>query len=39
VYINTGERVQNLWTRNILSGPRGTGSGFAWDERDYIITN
>jgi S1-C subfamily serine protease len=39
VYINTSERVLNLWTRNVLSIPRGTGSGFVWDERGHIVTN
>jgi S1-C subfamily serine protease len=39
VYINTSERVMNLWTRNVLSVPRGTGSGFVWDERGHIVTN
>jgi len=39
VYINTSERVLNLWTRNVLSAPRGTGSGFVWDERGHIVTN
>ena len=39
VYINTSERVLNLWTRNVLSIPRGTGSGFVWDERGHLVTN
>jgi S1-C subfamily serine protease len=39
VYISTTERVRDLWTRNIHSIPRGTGSGFVWDEQGNIITN
>jgi S1-C subfamily serine protease len=39
VYINTSERVLNRWTRNVFSVPRGTGSGFVWDERGHIVTN
>jgi hypothetical protein len=33
VYISTSERVFDPWTRNLFSMPRGTGSGFVWDER------
>jgi S1-C subfamily serine protease len=39
VYINTSDRVLNRWTRNVFSVPRGTGSGFVWDERGHIVTN
>ncbi len=39
VYISTSERVFDPWTRNVLSMPRGTGSGFIWDERGHIVTN
>jgi len=39
VYISTSERVLDLWTRNIRSIPRGTGSGFVWDDQGNIITN
>ena len=39
VYISTSERVRDLWTRNIYSIPRGTGTGFAWDEKGTVITN
>jgi Trypsin-like serine proteases, typically periplasmic, contain C-terminal PDZ domain len=38
-YITTRERVLDLWTRNIFSIPRGTGSGFIWDERGHVVTN
>lgn len=39
VYISTRARVINLWTRNILSVPRGTGSGFVWDDLGHVVTN
>jgi len=39
VYISTSERVRDLWTRNVHSIPRGTGSGFVWDDEGDIITN
>jgi S1-C subfamily serine protease len=39
VYISTSERVRDLWTRNVRSIPRGTGSGFVWDEQGDVITN
>jgi S1-C subfamily serine protease len=39
VYINTSERVIDPWTRNIFTLPKGTGSGFIWDERGDIVTN
>ncbi len=39
VYITTREQVLDPWTRNIFSIPRGTGSGFLWDERGHVVTN
>ena len=39
VYISTSERVRDLWTRNVHSIPRGTGSGFVWDDNGNIVTN
>ena len=39
VYITTRSRVRDFWTRNVYSVPRGTGSGFIWDETGHIITN
>ena len=39
VYISTSERIFDPWTRNVFSMPRGTGSGFVWDERGHIVTN
>ncbi len=39
VYITTRERVIDPWTRNIFSIPRGTGSGFIWDDAGHVVTN
>jgi S1-C subfamily serine protease len=39
VYISTSERVLNFWTRNVMTVPRGTGSGFFWDDKGHIVTN
>ena len=39
VFITTEARVVDVWTRNAFSIPRGTGSGFVWDERGHIVTN
>ena len=38
-YITTQARVLDIWTRNMFEIPRGTGSGFAWDEGGHIVTN
>lgn len=39
VYITTSQQVMDFWTRNIFNVPRGTGSGFVWDEKGHIVTN
>jgi S1-C subfamily serine protease len=39
VYISTSERVMDFWSRNIFSIPRGTGSGFIWDDKGHVVTN
>jgi len=39
VYISTSQLVQDAWSRNIFSIPRGTGSGFFWDEAGHVVTN
>jgi S1-C subfamily serine protease len=39
VYISTTERVQDFWSRNVMEVPRGTGSGFIWDDAGHVITN
>ena len=39
VFISTAARVIDPWTRNVYEIPRGTGSGFVWDELGHIVTN
>ncbi|MBS0416102.1 MAG: trypsin-like peptidase domain-containing protein [Proteobacteria bacterium] len=39
VYISTTERVLDYWTRNIMTVPHGTGSGFIWDTAGHVVTN
>ncbi len=40
VFITTRQRAaSNAWTRDSSSIPRGTGSGFIWDDNGHIITN
>ncbi len=39
VFISTRRQVQDFWTRNVLSVPRGNGSGFIWDTHGHIVTN
>lgn len=39
VYLTTTSRVLDLWTRNVTEVPRGTGSGFIWDEKGHLVTN
>jgi S1-C subfamily serine protease len=39
VYITTLDKVVNLWTMNVMAVPRGTGSGFVWDEQGHVVTN
>ncbi len=39
VYIATSQAVIDPWSRNIYNIPKGTGSGFVWDEAGHIVTN
>ena len=39
VFITTKALVRDFWTRNVFSVPRGTGSGFIWDDAGHVITN
>ena len=38
-FITTKINVRDFWSRNLYSVPRGTGSGFVWDENGHIVTN
>ena len=38
-FITTRQRVRDFWSRNVFSVPRGTGSGFLWDEAGHVVTN
>ncbi len=38
-FITTRQRVRDFWSRDIFSVPRGTGSGFLWDETGHVVTN
>jgi S1-C subfamily serine protease len=39
VFITTQARVVDVWTRNMFDIPRGSGSGFVWDDRGHVVTN
>src|ERR1700753_4368033 len=39
VFISTTERVRDYWTRNVMTVPYGTGSGFIWDSAGHVVTN
>ena len=39
VFITTKEQVRNIWSRNVFSVPRGSGSGFVWDDAGHVVTN
>ncbi|MCB0645054.1 MAG: trypsin-like peptidase domain-containing protein [Saprospiraceae bacterium] len=38
-FITTKVLQTNYWTRNVEEIPRGTGSGFIWDNKGHIVTN
>lgn len=39
VFITTKAEVIDLFTRNVFTVRRGTGSGFIWDDAGHVITN
>lgn len=39
VFITTAQLVRDSWTRNVFAVPRGSGSGFVWDEAGHVVTN
>lgn len=38
-FINTSTVQNNYWRRYVVEEPKGTGSGFVWDEEGHIVTN
>jgi S1-C subfamily serine protease len=39
VFITTLQLRNDLLRRNVMALPRGTGSGFIWDDQGHIVTN
>jgi len=39
VYIATSQVRRNAFSLNVMEIPRGTGSGFIWDDAGHIVTN
>ena len=39
VFITTKQAVVDFWSRNVMTVPRGTGSGFIWDDAGHVVTN
>ncbi len=38
-FITTRVRQVDYWTRNVFEVPKGTGSGFLWDDQGHVVTN
>ncbi len=38
-YITTTNVRKDYYTRNLMEIPRGSGSGFIWDEQGHVVTN
>ncbi len=39
VFITTKQQVQDFWTNDVYSVPKGSGSGFIWDDAGHVVTN
>jgi S1-C subfamily serine protease len=39
VHITTLETQRDFFSMNVQQVPRGTGTGFVWDERGHVVTN
>jgi len=39
VHITTLETQRDLFSMNVAQVPRGTGTGFVWDDKGHIVTN
>jgi S1-C subfamily serine protease len=38
-FISTKVNVRDFWNRSVYSVPKGSGSGFVWDDDGHIVTN
>jgi S1-C subfamily serine protease len=38
-FITTQVQRVDYWTRNVFEVPKGTGSGFLWDDQGHVVTN
>ena len=39
VFITTSVQRTDFWRRNVFEVPRGSGTGFVWDELGHVVTN
>lgn len=39
VHITTLETQRDLFSMNVMQVPRGTGTGFVWDDKGHVVTN
>lgn len=39
VFIATSTLRRDYWSLNVFEVPQGSGSGFVWDSRGYVVTN
>lgn len=39
VFVTNTQLQRDLFSRNVMQVPRGSGSGFVWDKRGYVVTN
>ncbi|MCA9728002.1 MAG: trypsin-like peptidase domain-containing protein [Candidatus Eisenbacteria bacterium] len=39
VFVTNTQLRRDLFSRNVMEVPRGSGSGFLWDEEGHIVTN
>ncbi len=39
VHITTLETQRDMFSMNVMQVPRGTGTGFVWDDMGHIVTN
>jgi len=39
VHITTLQAARNMFSRDVMQVPSGTGTGFLWDDRGHVVTN